>query len=249
VLSSKFKKLINNKNHMDSGNIYYRIYQQKTTKELSKIILDNNLELDSRLISIQVLEDRSEISEDIIAIKLELTGKKTAQLKNEIASDRYDTFSSRLGANMIDGFIFRIVRFLIGLLSLSGTVTKIEIVILVSFVFPYLYTIILQGLTGQTVGKMLMGIKIYDKNEKVKISFSQAIMRDIIPLGLSFTIWALSMIYGINDNGTVNDQTAILFYIIIMWSILEIITLFFNKRRRALHDIIAGTVVLKIRER
>jgi uncharacterized RDD family membrane protein YckC len=105
------------------------------------------------------------------------------------------------------------------------------------------------GFTGQTIGKMVIGIKIFDKSEKLKISFGQAILRDIVPLGLTLIIYLISILGLSRDNSELTFSSLLILYILVIWSILEIITLLFNKKHRALHDIIAGTVVLKIIER
>lgn len=228
-------------------NIYYRIYQQKTTDELKAIILNVYGEMDSKLISIRILEERGEINDDIAALKLELDKKRQDLLSNEIAADRYDTFSARFVANMIDGFLFRMVGFVVVHVNISDSLIGVKILTAVSIFFPYLYSILLHGLTGQTIGKMAMGIKIFDKDEKVRISFYQAFLRDAIPLGLILVFWFASTLNPSVDPESLSSYSILLVITIFIWALLEIITLLFNKKRRALHDFIAGTVVLKIR--
>jgi uncharacterized RDD family membrane protein YckC len=206
------------------------------------------MDVDTKLIAIEILEDRGEQNESLLAMKIELDQKRNKLLTNKISVDRYNTFGDRFLANAIDGFVLRLFGFLIGLLIVPESTNSSKIILLITLLFPYLYTISFHGVTGQTIGKMLMGIKLFNKDEKEKISFKQAILRDIIPLGVTLVLYLL-WVFGItNENEPLSFSSMFLMYILVIWSLLEIITLLFNEKRRALHDFIAGTVVLKIKE-
>lgn len=235
---------------MDSDNFYYRIYQKKSTFELKEVIADSNIAIDTKLTAIKILEDRGELNEELAALKIALDQKRIELLTNEVSEDKYDTFSARFGANIIDGLILRLIGFVLVHLNTSDSIFVINPMNIIILFFPYLYTILLQGFTGQTIGKMFMGIKIFDKDERVKISFMQAVLRDIVPLGLTLALYIIFSPLVLSDGSESVTLSALsLMYILAIWSIVEIISLLFNKKRRALHDFIAGTVVLKIKDR
>lgn len=234
---------------MEINNFYYNIYFKKTTDELLSVINNSNSEIDTKLTVIKILEDRGELREDLKALKIELDQRRKELLNNKIAVDRYSTLGDRLFANMIDGFILRLLGFMISFINVSDSFFNSKILLPIALLYPVLYTILFHGFAGQTIGKMIIGIKIFDKSEKVKNSFGQAVLRDIVPLGGMLVFYLIS-IFGLTSNSSVlTFSTLFLLYIIVIWSLLEIITLLFNKKHRALHDIIAGTVVLKINDR
>ena len=104
---------------------------------------------------------------------------------------------------------------------------------------------------GQTVGKMICKVKVIDKSEKKALTYKQALMRDIviIVIGLISMFMILpSVIGGANPyKQEDNIWDSILQIINVFWFHLEIATMMTNKKRRAIHDYIAGTVVVRIK--
>ena len=81
-----------------------------------------------------------------------------------------------------------------------------------------------------------------DAKTECPITFKQALLRDAIPAVLIvclLTAGTFSTITG--------DESLIfwVFAVLATWFLLELITMLFNKKRRALHDFIAGTVVVR----
>lgn len=116
-----------------------------------------------------------------------------------------------------------------------------------------LYVVIGHGRYGQTIGKRLMGIKVFDLNEKTLIVYKNAFLRE--------SVWFFAIIAGIiyltvstSNAATLNEEIKATYYNDIVgltsgtWLILELITMFFNKKRRALHDFLAGSVVVDLNE-
>ena len=167
-------------------------------------------------------------------------------LRNEVSQDKYSTFWERITANAIDDTLLKITGFA-SVLFVTNTSTFNQITLIVASIFPYFYSIILHGYFGQTIGKMLMGIKVFNKDEVTPVTVKQAFIRDCIPLLLAMILLILSLFGFINAETESNAATIFLSIILVSWTLLEIITLLFDKRRRALHDYIAGTVVLKLK--
>jgi uncharacterized RDD family membrane protein YckC len=117
------------------------------------------------------------------------------------------------------------------------------------------YYVLMHGIKGQTVGKMICKVKVFDKSEG-SLSLRQAVLRDIVPI-VSNIISSLylfsdvdkyykSLTGGIKDFALSPKWMEILLMMVLLWFITEIITMLTNKKRRALHDYIAGSVVCRI---
>jgi uncharacterized RDD family membrane protein YckC len=167
---------------------------------------------------------------------------------------KYSTFWNRFFAHWIDGFVFIPLSVLsIWLMNMFANDTYITYHIQ-SFntIAVYLYTIVFHGAFGATIGKMVCGVKVIDKEENKELSYKQAFIRDSIPLFLSMVVVVISH-PKVNFDLLGNSSSSffiVLFSIVgslsVLWSITEIITMLSNKKRRALHDFIAGSVVVKI---
>lgn len=233
---------------MNTDNLYYKIYQKKTSEELIEVINNHNSAIDTKMIAFQILDDRQELTADLKMIREELNQEFHKALTNSLAENRYDTFSRRVFALWIDGVIISILRYATKPFEGSSSDFVLNFIFFASLFLPYLYTILFHGFSGQTIGKMIAGIKILDKSEATDINFSQAILRDVIPLIGVIILFVLSVFGLLDESGNATSSAIIFSSIILSWSILEIMTMIFNEKRRALHDYIAGTVVLRIKD-
>lgn len=163
---------------------------------------------------------------------------------------KYKTFWPRFWATLLDGAALAPIMWLDQLIWNNTTSTfalgswwSLMQVISLSYYIGFLYRY------GQTPGKMAMGVLVLDyKNQK--LSFKQAILRYIAPVLL--TPVALVIVYSnlVNANlanrGLGDVETMLwISYVMIIWAALEMITMLFSKKRRAIHDYIAGTVVVR----
>jgi len=233
---------------MNPDNLYYKIYQKKTSEELIEVINNHNSAIDTKMIAFQILDDRQELTADLKIIREELNQEFHKALTNSMAENRYDTFGRRVFALWIDGVIISILRYATKPFEDSSSDFVLNFIFFASLFLPYLYTILFHGFSGQTIGKMIAGIKILDKSEATDINFSQAILRDIIPLMGVLVLFLLSVFGLLDESGNAKYSAIIFSSIILSWSILEIMTMIFNEKRRALHDYIAGTVVLRVKD-
>jgi len=204
------------------------------------------------------LRSRGEIIPDELAI----IKKPVAQVKksddNHIV---YAGFGSRFGANLIDGLI---------MLPLSLGMVVLMFVVGFWVVYPYqiivslissAYIISFLAIYGATWGKMACKIEVR-RVDLTPIGWIEAIKRHSVELITSLIIAALNMIalmsYSFKEikssspievNQLIaarrSDFYGVVFFISILWSIGELITLLFNEKRRALHDLLGGTVVVK----
>jgi uncharacterized RDD family membrane protein YckC len=99
---------------------------------------------------------------------------------------------------------------------------------------------------------MLLNIKVVDNKSEGKISFYQSFLREAVPVVLISlsTVWSGIMLMGIDlSNYEFSAFGKIMLflpgYMLFIWSVTEVITMLFNSKKRALHDIIAKTVVVR----
>jgi uncharacterized RDD family membrane protein YckC len=115
---------------------------------------------------------------------------------------------------------------------------------IVATCLPYAYSIAMHAWRGQTVGKMLFRVVVRDLSLQ-KLRVSSAIRRDLVPV--IATIVLLVTQYTVEDPRWVGQIVAVLNTFFLIWIVLELLTMLFSNRRRALHDVIGGTVVIRVR--
>ena len=167
---------------------------------------------------------------------------------------KYHTFWPRFWAGLVDGLVFAPLSFLDVFL---GAPERGPIVIIawsaVSYAAYWLYSVMLHARYGQTLGKMAAHVKVLDLSEERIPTFRQAFIRDIGYIVLN-TLSLLYLIYlvaaGLYAPGAKapNLPGQILGLTGLGWFLLEIVSMATNDKRRAFHDYIAGTVVVRTDE-
>lgn len=164
--------------------------------------------------------------------------------------EKYQTLLPRFWALMLDGILLlplEIVDETVRDASILAPV-KIALIVFISLAGTF-YFILMHGFFGQTVGKMLMKVKVLNADE-TPLKFYQAILRDAPQL-----LFTLGSFVFLNSLFASAEQTAIkpedyfgnpFVVIMALWGLADIISVFINEKRRALHDYIAGSVVVKL---
>ena len=126
----------------------------------------------------------------------------------------------------------------------------------------FAYPIYFHARWGQTLGKMAVKIRVVQVDGR-PVTARNAFLRSSVDLGLWMvyavaTVWVLTTWDGpawssldwLRQRELVDDRNP--FYTpydiasqVWLWS--EVVVLLFNRRRRALHDFLAGTVVIKVK--
>ena len=163
-------------------------------------------------------------------------------------NQKYQTGLKRLGAAIVDGIVFMplllVDQWLLGktnnnYLIIAWTVFTTFLAVFYSIFAHYKY--------GQTIGKWVAGIKVLDISETKLLTFRQSILRDSIYLvieiiGLLYFMFLVLQIgkteYILNDYRSFADQP------ILWWTLIELISMLSNPKRRAVHDFIAKSVVI-----
>lgn len=164
-------------------------------------------------------------------------------------TEKYRTGLKRLWAVFIDGIVF--LPLLLAELWIHKTTNNISVLFIwatfVSFI-PPIYSVILHYKTGQTIGKRVAGIKVLDINEERKLTLRQSIYRDSF-----FLVAALTglLYYGFLLTNADGGRNILVEYSSFSnmsgfwWVLLEVATMLTNSKRRALHDFIAKSVVVR----
>jgi uncharacterized RDD family membrane protein YckC len=171
---------------------------------------------------------------------------------DDIKYNKYRTFWPRFWARMIDGIVF-IPLDLIGEMAFGTAITHNALWIFSSVLIVFAYSVLMHGYFGQTIGKMIVRVRVLDISE-TKLSLRQAFFRDAVPIALAFLILIFdkSHFIPVERDILINEMSIpvrLLFYVSALWFFLELITMLSNKKRRALHDFIAGSVVVKINKK
>jgi len=172
-------------------------------------------------------------------------------------TERYLTFGPRFWTSSVDSCVLWPVGFIATvLLSLNIPRILTAVLVITQTLAWLVYTVVLHARYGQTVGKMVTKVQVVDFRTEGSISWRQALLREGIPVALStgFLIWEVLCIIGgernpndISANEALSDSGVFWFLAALpgFWFIAEVLTMLTNEKRRALHDFIAGTVVVR----
>ncbi len=162
--------------------------------------------------------------------------------------NRYGTFWRRFFAGFIDGFILGGIESVLGVFE-PGNVAGWEAIAWASFsaAITLAYSVGMHARFGQTVGKMATGVLVLDVSEARKLSLWQAFLRDVGLVGIdgcSLAYGMLALAFGLGERAAI-AVAVVLGGASFLWFVLEVLTMLSNDRRRALHDWIAGSVVVR----
>ena len=165
--------------------------------------------------------------------------------------ERYKTFWPRFWAGFIDGLVLLPITLADNhLLSPERGSLLLISWACISYSADWLYGVIFLSRYGQTLGKMATHVKVLNLEEDRIPTVSQAFLRDIGYIIINCLSLAYFIHLVITHQYTADADTSplpgrILFYAGIGWFLLEILTMLTNEKRRALHDFIASTVVIR----
>lgn len=154
---------------------------------------------------------------------------------------KYMTFWPRFWAPSMDAIVlWPIVSLLPFLLSMILAEFILNMIQLFLCILQFAYSIYFHGTYGATIGKMVCKVKVVDAKTEQPITMRQAFIRESIPLVIILFLIGYSVT-------TEHAAPGLLLTVSIMylWFFAEVITMFTNSKRRAIHDFIAETVVIR----
>ena len=186
-----------------------------------------------------------------------LGGFQRTRIEPITEQNKYLTFWRRFWAYVFDTLIIgaplavvAVVALVTGNKDLIESATSPQVLVLLQLA-AIAYYVILHGSRGQTVGKMITGVKVLDVSESRAVGWRQAIVRDVVPLLAAATATIYVFTFGAIPEGAEATDRALVVRIVIglivpIWALVEIVTQPFNRKRRALQDFISRTVVVRI---
>ena len=172
----------------------------------------------------------------------------------------YAGFWKRLPAALIDTLVLIPLIFVFHYIQSINIIIAMIAAVIFSFLFS-LYGVYFNLKYGGTLGKLAVGIRVTKPNGQ-KISLREALLRSSVDIvfGLLFTaseVYAISrvdpdayLMAGYMERGKLLiplylEYSKFIYDLSNVWYWSEMVVLLLNKRKRALHDFIAGTVVIK----
>jgi uncharacterized RDD family membrane protein YckC len=176
---------------------------------------------------------------------------------------KYATFGQRFLASLIDFIVLLPLTFLHEWIASFGKVSAALIAIPVQLAFPA-YCIWLHARSGQTLGKSALVIRVVRKTGE-RIGWREAWLRSSVDVVLSVmfvlgALYAIATIPAAEFSGNWEERALALaahepgwmkwvMAVSTIWYWSEMFIMLTNKERRALHDYLAGTVVVDERKR
>jgi uncharacterized RDD family membrane protein YckC len=174
----------------------------------------------------------------------------------------YAGFWRRFCALWVDAFIVILpVRFFLSWLEGFDRTVAIVIMIPSAALLP-MYHVYFNARYGGTLGKLAVGIRV-TRPDGGRIGWTEAIARSAVDMvfalvGLCIQVWALAQISGedySNASGFLErghllksfrpSWLSVVSILSQVWVWSEVVVLLLNRRKRALHDFIAGTIVIR----
>lgn len=168
-----------------------------------------------------------------------------------MSASKYHTGLRRFGAAVIDGIIFTPLLFAdLWVLNQTDNVWIVFAWTVFNATLYYLYSIFFHYRFGRTVGKWIVGIKVLDISESKLLNFKQSVLRDSLYVLIQL-IGFIYFLYRVAQTGDIDiiimDYRNFIDYSFLCWMAVELLSMLTNEKRRAVHDWLAGSVVIVTR--
>ena len=164
---------------------------------------------------------------------------------------KYQSFWKRFFAGLVDVCVFIPITLLSPYLGSPHRGVLIVIIwTIINHTIYWLYSVLFHARFGQTLGKMVARVKVLDVSEERIPTLRQAFIRDIgdVVFQVILTVYIIHLVVAgryAKDEEFTGAPGQIVMWFCWGWFMLEIISMMTNKKRRAFHDYIAGTVVVR----
>lgn len=181
--------------------------------------------------------------------EVEQNGELRAYLERlkSLGIDKYRTSGRRVLAMIVDGMLAQGIAVALVWLALQagvgGTYSSDELIIYVQTALA----VVLVYRFGKTPGKALCGLKVVTFPEEGKVSFHASLIREVYPLLLALSNPLFAITDRFQDPWIQATVGLILGLGYLLWNLIEIITMMNDPHKRAFHDKISGTVVIRTR--
>jgi uncharacterized RDD family membrane protein YckC len=174
---------------------------------------------------------------------------------------RYATFGRRVGSILIDWILFTPLVVLSGWAMVQPPAVAISVTVVNAAVY-YAYVVTGHAVWGQTIGKWKLGLRVVN-TDGGRIGWGQSLVRSSVDLALALiaTVAFYVVVLGLpreamtgvswDEAVGVYDAARPLWAKLSEWAYfawlgVDTLAMLLNPRRRALHDFVAGTVVINL---
>lgn len=158
--------------------------------------------------------------------------------------EKYETFWRRAGAAFLDSVVLIPVNWGVSLFVMFMNSPSLVFSWGLPAFIAALYYILMHYYRGQTLGKMAVKVKVLDDSE-TPINLGQAILRSLPQLLVP--MFAVSFSTADESAGELIAMwTGVIYGFTVVFWLADVIVCLASEKRRALHDFIAGTVVVKL---
>lgn len=181
-------------------------------------------------------------------IQEKLSEPERTEAKEERLVSKYHTFWRRFLAMFVDSLALGIIYLVIFKLFNWLGWWAVPVALVFQYFYYLAYSIVCHGKFSRTLGKLVTSIIVLDAKTEKRISFKHAFLRDSIPLMIAVIVFSVAMVAYAGEGYLSEVQQNLAVWVgafELVWLLLELATMLFNKKRRALHDFIGGTVVVK----
>ncbi|MCX7007687.1 MAG: RDD family protein [Kiritimatiellaeota bacterium] len=161
---------------------------------------------------------------------------------------RHATVWRRIFAHSLDGMALGVPYFAADFLVDSSSPTLGILGMVLRQALFYSYVILLLGTRGQTIGKWLCRVKVLDVTE-ARLTMKQALLRSSVSIAVAITgigIMATAL-YVMFEQGShwKIGLLAVAALLSLAWLLADFTTMLVTQKRRAIHDLIARSVVVR----
>jgi len=172
---------------------------------------------------------------------------------------KYDTIYGRFFALFFDLALYGLLFGLLEFVLRTKNYAKAEFIIAVIEAFGiYIYKIVMHAAFGKTLGKMLFGVVVLNRDES-RLSIGHSIIRDAIPLSIIGTISVIagpifsyqpgyeSQLDKFINNGSIIEIVigAVLSIFYVVWEIAVFISMQINPKRLSIQDGLSKSIVIR----
>ena len=166
----------------------------------------------------------------------------------------------RFFAQLVDGVVFFVPLAAASVLAKGYRDVNLALTLIFGLALPA-YVICMHATLGQTLGKMMLGIRV-ERSAGGSIGWYKAFLRMSVNLGLVVASLAgrtvaylgvppaeyalLTLKQRVQTLAAANPVEPWLRYVSVVWLVAEVLVLLTGRRKRAVHDFIAGTVVVRL---
>lgn len=167
-------------------------------------------------------------------------------------TEKYGTGLKRLWAAIVDGIVF-LPLLLVSQWFYHNTSNVSILFAWETFVvfIPPVYSVILHHRYGQTIGKWVANVKVLDVSETRTLTLRQALYRDSffsLAATIGFAYYGFLFMRTDDRQAVLSDYSDFSDNPVFWWTLIELVTMLTNDKRRAVHDFLAKSVVVRINQ-